>query len=81
MKLRVVSDGTLCGTMVLDEEGRELDDVLAVTWRVAVGERDGLARVVVELDATEVEALGDGVAVGELVVDDEAVDLEVLPRR
>jgi len=34
MKVRIVSDGTLGGTRVFDEQGRVIEDVVAVSWRL-----------------------------------------------
>lgn len=37
MKLRIVSDGTVEGTRVVDERGRRVQNVMAVNWTIGLG--------------------------------------------
>ena len=53
-RLQVVSDGTPAGTIVRDEEGRELADVVSVAWSIGP---DRFATVTIEVEDVPVAAV------------------------
>jgi hypothetical protein len=56
MKLKLISDGTPKGTSVVDEEGREIEDIEEVSWFLGRGEKE--SRLVITLVGVDAEALG-----------------------
>ena len=61
VRVKIVSDGTLAGTHVIDEEGNELDGVMSVDWEGPEG--DAPAKAVIYLRDVELEAEGEVIEV------------------
>lgn len=58
MKLRIVSDGTGSGTVVMDEDGNTVDRVVSINW--SVGGRHERAQAVITIDAVGVDVIAEG---------------------
>ena len=56
MKLKIVSNGTSTGTVLLTEDGQQIQNVTAITWMCVAG---GVAKVRLTLINVPIEAEGD----------------------
>lgn len=56
MKLKLISDGTAKGTSVVDEEGREVENIESITWVADRGEKE--SRLLITVKGVSAEALG-----------------------
>jgi hypothetical protein len=64
MKLKVISDGTIFGTRVINQDtGEELKGVVSIKWGVSCDEPNRLAWVALRLINTPVELTGDAIDV------------------
>lgn len=52
-KVRIVSDGTPCGTRVEGPDGQPIPGVVSVSWNVEMGE---IARATIELINVDIDA-------------------------
>ncbi len=43
MKIKIVSDGTVTGTHIYDENGKEIEGVTSVSWKIDVSSKQGIA--------------------------------------
>lgn len=43
MKIKIVSDGTVPGTHIYDQHGKEIEGVTSVSWKIDVSSKTGTA--------------------------------------
>jgi hypothetical protein len=56
MYVKIVSDGTPCGTKVLREDGSEIEGVSGINWNIEV---DQFAVARIEIGVAEIEVRGE----------------------
>jgi len=57
MKLKIISNGTVAGTKLVDELGNMVDHVQSISWSIRIGE---LSRATIELINIPIETGQDG---------------------
>lgn len=52
--VRIVSDGTACGTHVYDCDGKEINGITAISWNIDVNSSFGVAKIEIPLASVDI---------------------------